>query len=54
MSCGYAQHGVVHHSYSDGTSYPVQDCPTYAALTDGEVHHVDDEVFWRKVARASL
>jgi diguanylate cyclase (GGDEF)-like protein/PAS domain S-box-containing protein len=45
---GKSQHEVVHHSYSDGTSYPVQDCPIYAALTDGEVYHVDDEVFWRK------
>ena len=45
---GKSQHEVVHHSYSDGTSYPVQDCPIYAALTDGEVHRVDDEVFWRK------
>lgn len=45
---GKDQHEIVHHSHSDGTSYPVQDCPIYAALTDGEVRHVDDEVFWRK------
>jgi diguanylate cyclase (GGDEF)-like protein/PAS domain S-box-containing protein len=45
---GKSLHEVVHHSYSDRTSYPVQDCPIHAALTDGEVHRVDDEVFWRK------
>ena len=45
---GKSQHEVVHHSFSDGTSYPREECPIYAALTDGEIHHVDDEVFWRK------
>jgi PAS domain S-box-containing protein len=45
---GKSQHDVLHHSRSDGTSYPRDECPIYAAFTDGEVHHVDDEVFWRK------
>ncbi|MCF6282610.1 MAG: sigma 54-interacting transcriptional regulator [Candidatus Polarisedimenticolaceae bacterium] len=37
-----------HHSHADGTHYPHEECPIYAAIMDGEVHHVDDEVFWRK------
>jgi diguanylate cyclase (GGDEF)-like protein/PAS domain S-box-containing protein len=41
-------HDVVHHSYPDGTHYPEEDCLIYAALRDGEAHHVTDEVFWRK------
>jgi diguanylate cyclase (GGDEF)-like protein/PAS domain S-box-containing protein len=45
---GKSQHEFVHHSYPDGSSYPREDCPIYAALTDGEIRHVDDEVFWRK------
>jgi len=45
---GKSQHEVVHHSYPDGTSCPREECPIYAALTDGEIHQVDDEVFWRK------
>lgn len=43
---GHAQH---HHTKADGSSYPHEECPIYAALKDGEVHHqVCDEVFWRK------
>jgi PAS domain S-box-containing protein len=43
---GHAQH---HHTMADGSPYPHEECPIYAALKDGEVHHqVCDEVFWRK------
>jgi diguanylate cyclase (GGDEF)-like protein/PAS domain S-box-containing protein len=45
---GKSQHDVVHHSRADGSPYPRQECPIYATLTDGKVHHVEDEVFWRK------
>jgi PAS domain S-box-containing protein len=43
---GQPAHDVHHHSYPDGSPYPRTDCPIYAALKDGEVHRVDDEVFW--------
>lgn len=43
---GQAAHDVHHHSHADGSPYPLDDCPIYAALRDGEVHRVDDEVFW--------
>ena len=43
---GQSAHGVHHHSHSDGSRYPREQCPIYAALHDGEVHRVDDEVFW--------
>ncbi len=45
---GLPQHSVLHHSRPDGTPYPREECPIYAAFTDGQVHSVDDEVFWRK------
>jgi diguanylate cyclase (GGDEF)-like protein/PAS domain S-box-containing protein len=45
---GKLQHSVIHHSRSDRTPYPREFCPIYAALRDGEVHHVEDDVFWRK------
>jgi diguanylate cyclase (GGDEF)-like protein/PAS domain S-box-containing protein len=44
---GRSQHDVVHHSRADGSPYPKKECPIYSALTDGKVHHVADEVFWR-------
>jgi len=43
---GRKAHDVHHHSHADGSPYPRKDCPIYAALKDGEVHRVDDEVFW--------
>ncbi len=41
-------HAVLHHSHPDGTAYPREQCPIYAAFMDGQVHRVEDEVFWRK------
>ena len=43
---GQRSHDVHHHSHSDGSNYPRDDCQIYAALKDGEVHTVDCEVFW--------
>lgn len=43
---GEPLHDVHHHSHADGSLYPQEDCPIYSALKDGEVHSVDEEVFW--------
>ena len=43
---GKKSHDLHHHSYPDGSDYPREKCPVYAALKDGQVHRVDDEVFW--------
>jgi len=43
---GKSAHDVHHHSHADGSVYPREECPIYAALVDGEIHRVDDEVFW--------
>lgn len=45
---GKPNHSLVHHTKPDGSHYPKQECPIYAAFKDGAVHHVDNEVFWRK------
>ncbi len=45
---GKLQHAMVHHSKPDGTHYPAHECQIYAAFKDGVVHHVHDELFWRK------
>ena len=45
---GKPQHAVSHHSHADGSAYARENCPIYAAFSDGAVHRVDDEVFWRK------
>lgn len=48
---GTVSHDVHHHSHVDGSPYPREECPIYAALRDGEVHRVDDEVFWHTDGR---
>jgi len=45
---GEPMHALLHHSYPDGTHYPREQCPIYAAFKDGQVHRVEDEVFFRK------
>ncbi|MHB8520442.1 MAG: PAS domain S-box protein [Limisphaerales bacterium] len=45
---GKPAHLTMHHTRADGTAYPVEQCPIYAALRDGQVNYVFDEVFWRK------
>ncbi|MEI8064282.1 MAG: CHASE domain-containing protein [Verrucomicrobiota bacterium] len=42
------QHHLIHHHHADGTLYQVEECPIYAAIKDGNVRSVDNEVFWRK------
>ncbi|MEA5466788.1 PAS domain-containing sensor histidine kinase [Leptothoe sp. PORK10 BA2] len=45
---GKSMHQVLHHSHPDGSYYPKECCPIYAALNDGSTHRVADETFWRK------
>ena len=45
---GKSMHAVLHHSHPDGSVYPREDCPIYAAFQDGSIRRVTDEVFWRK------
>ncbi len=45
-------HRNIHHSHADGSQYPAHECHIFAAFRDGEVRHVDDEVFWRKDGKA--
>ncbi len=40
---------AIHHTKPDGvTSYPRDECLMYAAVKNGQVYRVDDEVLWRK------
>ena len=45
---GKPVHDLHHHTRVDGSPYPREECPIYAASKDGSVHHRDNEVFWRK------
>lgn len=41
-------HSAIHHSQEDGSEYPWDFCPVFAAIEDGSSHHVDGDVFWQK------
>jgi PAS domain S-box-containing protein len=45
---GNSAHDLVHHSRSDGSSYPRESCPVHQGLGDGSTVHVTDEVYWRR------
>lgn len=45
---GTPMHDTHHHTRADGSPYPRDECPVYAALRDKEVHYVDGEVFWHR------
>lgn len=45
---GRPMHALLHHTRIDGTGYPNDSCPIYAALHDGEIHRVTNEVFWKR------
>ncbi|KUO60751.1 MAG: histidine kinase [Alphaproteobacteria bacterium BRH_c36] len=45
---GREMHQKVHHKHSDGSHYPVHECPIYNAFRSNKITTVDDECFWRK------
>jgi len=45
---GKNQHSLMHHTRADGTPYPEEECPIYAAFHQGRSHRGANEIFWRK------
>ncbi len=45
---GRPSHQLIHHHRADGTVYPVEQCPMFAAYKRGERSRVDTEFLWRK------
>jgi PAS domain S-box-containing protein len=45
---GQKIHPLIHHSRSDGSPYPLEECPMHHSLTQGVIGNRDDEVLWRK------
>jgi len=44
---GKNMHDLIHHTRSDGSLLPVEECRIFRAFRTGEGVHVDDEVLWR-------
>ena len=47
---GNPSHAAFHHHRPDGTEYPKEECPMFAAYTQGKASRIDDEFLWRKDA----
>lgn len=45
---GQKIHPLIHHTRTDGTPYPIEDCPMHQSLIRGTSHRRDYEVLWRK------
>ena len=45
---GQKIHPLIHHTHSDGTPYPIEECPMHHTLLRGKIGKRDDEVLWRK------
>ncbi|CEG57241.1 sensor domain-containing diguanylate cyclase [Legionella fallonii] len=44
---GTNAHELFHHSYSDGSPYPIQQCMNLSVLQTGQPYSSEDEYFWR-------
>ncbi|MFT5410033.1 MAG: PAS domain S-box-containing protein [Verrucomicrobiales bacterium] len=45
---GSQSHDLIHHTYADGTGYPIDDCRILQAISSNENVYSKDEVFWKK------
>src|SRR4029077_11389349 len=45
---GRNMHDLVHHHKTDGSPYPVDECPLFRAFRKGEGCRIDTEVIWRR------
>jgi PAS domain S-box-containing protein len=45
---GQPSHALIHHHRPDGSVYPVDECPMYAAYSRGTASRIDNEFLWRK------
>jgi two-component system, sensor histidine kinase and response regulator len=44
---GRNMHKLIHHTRADGTPYPIEECPLYAAFLGGHPCYDPDEIVWR-------
>ncbi len=45
---GQPSHAAFHHHRPDGSEYPQDECPMFAAYKQGKSSRIDDEYLWRK------
>jgi len=45
---GQPSHATFHHHRADGSEYPREECPMFAAFRHGTSSHIDNEFLWWK------
>ncbi|MEW5861226.1 MAG: PAS domain S-box protein [Cyanobacteriota bacterium] len=45
---GKDMHALIHHSHTDGSSYPSSECPIFRSFQKGQSCRIDNEVLWRR------
>ncbi len=45
---GVPMHATMHHTKADGSPYPREECPMYAAFKDGSIQNIENEILWKK------
>ncbi|MBF0094510.1 MAG: PAS domain S-box protein [Alphaproteobacteria bacterium] len=45
---GSKLHGLIHHTRSDGSHYPPEECPVHSTYITGARREVKGEIFWRQ------
>ncbi len=45
---GKLLHPLIHHTYSDGATYPREECQMALAFKENKIQRVEDEILWRK------
>ncbi len=45
---GKPVHPLIHHSYANGSEYPISECPFNQALVEGGVQRNQHDILWRK------
>lgn len=45
---GKSGHRIFHHTKADGSPYPEKECPIYAAYSDGMIHRISEDIFWKR------
>ena len=45
---GQPSHATFHHHRPDGSDYPKEECPMFAAYKHGKASRIDNEFLWRK------
>lgn len=48
---GAPSHATFHHHHPDGSQYPMEACPMFAAYKQGKASRIDDEFLWCKDGR---